>query len=55
MRTKTVPVITGALEAIKKGLDPKLKSLPGHHSAKELQTFMLMSTAHIIRKVLEYE
>ena len=50
-----MPVITGALGAIKKELDPNLKSLPGHHSAKELQKFMLMSTSHIIRKLLDYE
>ena len=49
-----MPVINGALGAIKKGLDPDLKSLPGHHSAKELQKFMLMNIEHIIRKVLGY-
>jgi hypothetical protein len=49
-----VPVITGALGVIKKGLDPKHKSLPGHHSAKELQKIVLLSTTHVIHKVLEY-
>jgi hypothetical protein len=45
-----VPIINGALGAIKMELEPKLKSLPGHHSAKELQKIMLVSTAHIILK-----
>jgi len=54
-KDKIMPVMTVALGAIKKGLVPNLKSLPGHHSTKELQKFMLMSTAHIIRNVLEYE
>jgi hypothetical protein len=30
VRTKFVPVITGALGAIKKGLDQNLQLLPGH-------------------------
>jgi hypothetical protein len=49
---KIVPVITGALGTIKKGFDQKLQLFPGHSSAIELQNITLMSTAHIIRKVL---
>jgi hypothetical protein len=52
VRTKTVPVITGALGTIKRGLDQNLQLLPGHRSATELQKFTLMSTAHIIHKEL---
>ena len=48
MGTKIVPVITGALGTIKKGLDQNLQSLPGHPSALGLQ-ITLMSTTHIIR------
>jgi hypothetical protein len=48
VRTKIVPVILGALER----LDQKLQLLPGQPSAIELQ-ITLMSTANIIRKVLE--
>jgi hypothetical protein len=51
MRTDIVPVITGALGKIKKGLDQNIQLLPGHPSAVELQV-TLMSSAHIIRKVL---
>jgi len=53
VRTKIVPVIIGALRTIKKGLDKNLQLLPGHPSATELQKITLMSTAHIIHKVLE--
>jgi hypothetical protein len=48
VRTKVVPVITGALGTIKKALDQNLQSLPGHPSDK----ITLMSTEIIIRKVL---
>jgi hypothetical protein len=37
VRTKIVPVITGALETIKKGLNHNPQVLPGHLSAIELQ------------------
>jgi hypothetical protein len=46
VRTKIVPVVTGALETIKKGLDHNLQLLPGHSSTKELQKTTLISTAH---------
>jgi hypothetical protein len=47
---KVVPVITGALGRIKKGLDQNLQLPSGQLSAIELQKIALMSTAHIIRK-----
>ena len=37
VRTKVMPVVTGALRTIKKGLDQNLQLLPGHASANELQ------------------
>jgi len=51
-RTKTVPVIIGALGTIKKGLDQKLQVLPGHRSAIELQKIAVMSTAHLLTYLL---
>ena len=36
VRTKTVPVVTGALGTTEKGLDQNLQLLPGHPSATEL-------------------
>jgi hypothetical protein len=52
MRAKIVPIINRALGTIKKGLDQNLQLLPGHPVAIELQKIKLMSTAHIIHKVL---
>ena len=52
VRTEIVPVGIGALGTIKKGLDQNLQTLRGHPSATELHKITLMSTAHIIRKVL---
>ena len=52
VRTKIVPVMTGALGTIKKGLDQKLQLLPGHPAATELQKVAIMGTAHIIPKVV---
>jgi len=46
VRTKIVPVVTGELETIKKGLDQNLQLLPDHPSAIELQKITLISTAH---------
>jgi len=47
VRTKIVPIIIGAIGTIKKGLGHNLQP-----SAIELQETTLMSTSHIIRKVL---
>jgi hypothetical protein len=51
-RIKIVPVINGALGTIKKGLDENFQLLPRDLSAIELEMITLMSTAHIILKVL---
>jgi hypothetical protein len=52
MKTKTVPNIIGAIGTIKKGVGHNLQLLLGHPSAIELQKVTLMSTEHIIHKVL---
>ena len=44
----------GALEIIKNGLDQSLQLLPVHPSTTELQKNTLVSTTHVIRKVLPY-
>jgi len=50
---KTImPVINGALEIIKKALEQILQSLPGEPSVIQLQKVTLMSTEHVILKVL---
>jgi hypothetical protein len=50
--TKSVPVILGAIGTIKKRLDQNLLLLPGHLLATQVQKITLMSTTHVIRKVL---
>ena len=47
-----MPVITGAVGTIKKGLDQNLQLLPGHPLATELHKITLMSTAHGTHTVL---
>lgn len=42
VRTKTVPLIIGALETIKKGLAQNLQLFPGHPMATEIQKVTLM-------------
>ena len=51
MGTKTMPLITGALGTIKKGLDQNPQLFPGRPAATELQKVALLGTAHIIPKV----
>ena len=52
MRTEAIPVIIGALEAIKKRLETYLGKIPGQISISELQKITLLGTAHILRRVL---
>ena len=52
MRMETIPVIIGALGAIKKGLETYLARIPGQISISELQKITLLCTAHILRRVL---
>jgi len=52
VRTKIMPVIIGALGTIKNGTYQSLQLLSGHPLSIELQKIMLMSTAHIIHRVL---
>jgi hypothetical protein len=49
---KITPVIIEALGTIKKGLYENLQLLSGHPSATELQKITIISTEHIIFKVL---
>ena len=47
-----MPIVTGALGTIKKGLDQKLQLFPSHPWAIELQKIILLITGHVILKVL---
>jgi hypothetical protein len=52
MKTKFGPVIIAALGTIKKGSDQTVQLVPGDLWKTELKKITLMSTAHIIHKVL---
>ena len=52
LKTKTIPVVTGALGMIKKGKKNFIDQIPGKPSVQEMQKIVLTSTAHILRKVL---
>ena len=52
VKTKTVPVIIGALGVINKSLTKYLKEIPGNITKDELQKITLLGTAHILRKAL---
>jgi hypothetical protein len=52
VKTKVTPVITGATGTISKSFRKYLISIPGRHEVKELQKTAILSTAHILRKVL---
>ena len=52
MKTKTIPVIVGALDMIKKGTQKYVNEIPGNLSLVEIQKIVLISTAHIPRRTL---
>ena len=54
MKTKTIPVIVGALGMIKKGTQKYVNEIPGN-SLAEIQKIVLNSTAHILRRTLSLQ
>ena len=50
MKTKTVPVIVGALGMIKKGTQKYFNEIQGNLSLAEIQKIVLNSTAHILKR-----
>jgi len=52
VKTKVIPVITGATGTISKSFRKYVSDIPGNHEVKELQKTAILSTAHILRKVL---
>ena len=50
LKTKTLPVVVGALGLIKKGTQDFLDQIPGKPSLQEVQKIVLNSTAHILRR-----
>ena len=52
MKVTTIPVVIGALGAIKKGMKSNIDKIPGKIYLEELQKITLLGTALILRKVL---
>ena len=52
MKTKTIPVIVGALGMIKKGTQKYVNESPGNLSLTEIPKIVLNSTTHILRRTL---
>ena len=51
-KTKTIPVVIGALGMIKKGTQNFIDQIPDKPSLQEMQKIVLTSTAPILRNVL---
>jgi hypothetical protein len=45
-------IVVGALGLIKKGLDKRIKQIPGNPTIPEIQKIVLLGSAHIIRRTL---
>jgi len=52
VKTKVIPVISGANGTISKSFRKYVSNIPGKHEVKELQTKAILGTAHVLRKVL---
>ena len=52
VKTKVIPVITGATGTISKSFRKYVSNIPGKHEVKELQKTAMLATAHTLRKVL---
>ena len=55
MRCVIRPIITRATRVVTDGLNKNSEATPGKHSLDSLQKITVLGTAHIIRKVLQYE
>jgi hypothetical protein len=52
VKTRVIPVITGATRTISKSFRKSVSTIPGNHAVKELQKTSILGTANILRKVL---
>ena len=52
VKTKVIPVITGATGTVSKTFRKYVSNIPGNHEVKELQKTAILGTSHILRKVL---
>jgi len=51
VKTKVIPVITGATGTISKSFRKYVRNIPGKYEVKELQKTAILGTAHTLRKV----
>ena len=51
VKTKAIPVITGATGTVSKSFRIYVSNIPGKHEVKELQKTAKLGTAHILRKL----
>jgi hypothetical protein len=52
VKTKVIPVITGATRTISKSFRKYVSNIPGNQELKKLRKAAISGTAHILRKVL---
>ena len=52
VKTRAIPVVIGGTGIVSKSFRKHVSNIPGHHDVKELQKTTILSTAHILRKVL---
>ena len=52
VKTKVIPVITGATGTISKSFRKYARNITGKHEIKEQQKTAILGTAHILRKIL---
>ena len=52
LKTKTIPVVIGALGMIKRDTQNFIEQIPGKSTLQEMQKIVLTNTAHILRKWL---
>jgi len=52
VKTKVIPVITGATGTISMSFRKYVSNIPEKHEVKELQKTAMLGTAHILQKVI---
>jgi hypothetical protein len=52
IKTRVIPVISGANGTISNSFRKYVSSIPGNHEVREIQKTATLGTAHILRKVL---
>jgi hypothetical protein len=52
VKTRVIPVITGATGTISKSFRKYVSDIPGNYGVKELEITAILGTAHILQEVL---